>query len=239
MIKHIISFSLILFTLAACAPTGIIAIPSSIADRRTTGVQVEDQTIEFKALYQFQKINGDFSVSATSYNQNVLITGESTTQELKDQIQDVIAKIEGVKSIYNEVLITSSLPLKEKAKSKTKDYGITTNIKARLFKEETKSNVSPVHIKVVTERQIVYLIGLVTQQEADEALQIAKTSQGVLKVKSFFEINNKYKKKREHRKKEKRPTYRNNPEHVIRVSASQRNAAHEACHDSCQEHILQ
>ena len=194
MIKHIISFSLILFTLAACAPTGIIAIPSSIADRRTTGVQVEDQTIEFKALYEFQKMNGDFSVSATSFNQNVLITGESTTQELKDQIQDVIAKIEGVKSIYNEVLITSPLPLKEKAKSKTKDYGITTNIKARLFKEETKSNVSPVHIKVVTERQIVYLMGLVTQQEADEALQIAKTSQGVLKVKSFFEINNQYKK---------------------------------------------
>ena len=194
MIKHIISFSLILFTLAACAPTGIIAIPSSIADRRTTGAQVEDQTIEFKALYEFQKMNGDFSVSATSFNQNVLITGESTTQELKDQIQDVIAKIEGVKSIYNEVLITSSLPLKEKAKSKTKDYGITTNIKARLFKEETKSNVSPIHIKVVTERQIVYLMGLVTQQEADEALQIAKTSQGVLKVKSFFEINNQYKK---------------------------------------------
>ena len=128
MIKHIISFTLILLTLAACAPTGIVAIPSSIADRRTTGVQVEDQTIEFKALYEFQKMNGDFSVSATSYNQNVLITGESTTQELKDQIQDVIAKIEGVKSIYNEVLITSSLPLKEKAKSKTKDYGITTNI---------------------------------------------------------------------------------------------------------------
>jgi osmotically-inducible protein OsmY len=194
MIKHIISFTLILLTLAACAPTGIIAIPSSIADRRTTGVQVEDQTIEFKALYEFQKMNGDFSVSATSYNQNVLITGESTTQELKDQIQDVVAKIEGVKSIYNEVLITSPLPLKEKAKSKTKDYGITTNIKARLFKEETKSNVSPVHVKVVTERQIVYLMGLVTQQEADEALQIAKTSSGVLKVKSFFEINNQYKK---------------------------------------------
>lgn len=194
MIKHIISFTLILLTIAACAPTGIVAIPSSIADRRTTGVQVEDQTIEFKALYEFQKMNGDFSVSATSYNQNVLITGESTTQELKDQIQDVVAKIEGVKSIYNEVLVTSSLPLKEKAKSKTKDYGITTNIKARLFKEETKSNVSPVHIKVVTERQIVYLMGLVTQQEADEALQIAKTSSGVLKVKSFFEINSQYKK---------------------------------------------
>ena len=194
MIKHIISLTLVLFTLAACAPTGIIAIPSSLSDRRTTGVQVEDQTIEFKALYEFQKMNGDFSVSATSYNQNVLITGESTTQELKDQIQDVIAKIEGVKSIYNEVLITSSLPLKEKAKSKTKDYGITTNIKARFFKEETKSNFSPVHVKVVTERQIVYLMGLVTQQEADEALQIAKTSQGVVKVKSFFEIDNKYKK---------------------------------------------
>ena len=194
MIKHIISFALILFTIAACAPTGIVAIPSSIADRRTTGVQVEDQTIEFKALYEFQKMNGDFSVSATSYNQNVLITGESTSQELKEQIQDVVAKIEGVKSIYNEVLVTSSLPLKEKAKSKTKDYGITTNIKARLFKEETKSNVSPVHIKVVTERQIVYLMGLVTQQEADETLQIAKTSSGVLKVKSFFEINSQYKK---------------------------------------------
>ena len=84
--------------------------------------------------------------------------------------------------------------LKERAKSKAKDYGITTNVLARLIKEETKSNVSPVHIKVVTEKQIVYLMGLVSQQEAEETQQIAKTSKGVLKVKSFFEINNKYKK---------------------------------------------
>ena len=194
MIKHYISLTLILFTLAACAPTGVIAIPTSIADRRTTGVQVEDQTIELKALYEFQQIPGDFKASVTSYNQNVLITGESSSQELYDRIQDVVAKIEGVKSIYNEVLVTNPLSFKERAKSKAKDYGITTNVLARLIKEETKSNVSPVHIKVVTEKQIVYLMGLVSQQEAEETQQIAKTSKGVLKVKSFFEINNKYKK---------------------------------------------
>ena len=82
----------------------------------------------------------------------------------------------------------------EKIKSKTKDYGITTNVKARLFKEETQSNLSPVHIKVVTERQIVHLMGIVSAKEAEEAEKIAKTSKGVVKVKTYFEIDNQYKK---------------------------------------------
>ena len=189
-----LSSLLILFTLSACAPTAIVAIPSSIADRRTTGVQVEDQTIEFKATYEFQQIDGNFSASATSYNQNVLLTGESESQELKDKVESTVANIEGVKAIYNEILVTKPLALKEKIKSKTKDYGITTNVKARLFKEETKSNLSPVHIKVVTERQIVHLMGIVSAKEAEEAEKIAKTSKGVVKVKTYFEIDNQYKK---------------------------------------------
>jgi osmotically-inducible protein OsmY len=84
--------------------------------------------------------------------------------------------------------------LKEKVKSKTKDYGITTNVIARLLKEETKSNLSPVHVKVVTERQIVHLMGILSSEEAEEAERIAKTSKGVVKVKTYFEIDNQYKK---------------------------------------------
>ena len=185
----------LLFTITvACAPTGIIAIPSSIADRRTTGVQVEDQTIEFKATYEFQQINGDFSASATSYNQSVLLTGEVESEDLKEKIQDTIAKIEGVKSIYNELLVTKASSLKEKIKSKSKDYSITANVKARMFKEEDGSSFSPIHVKVLTERQTVYLMGIVTEDEASQAEKIAKTSKGVLKVKTFFEINNNLKK---------------------------------------------
>jgi len=189
-----LSLILILFTLSACAPTAIVTVPSSFVDRRTTGVQVEDQTIEFKATYEFQLIEGNFNASATSYNQNVLLTGESESQELKDKVESAVAKIEGIKAIYNEILVTKPLTLKERVKSKTKDYGITTNVKARLFKEETKSNLSPLHVKIVTERQIVHLMGIVSSKEAEEAEKIAKTSKGVVKVKTYFEIDNHYKK---------------------------------------------
>ena len=193
-LKKLISIFLLFIITAACAPTGIIAIPSSIADRRTTGVQVEDQTIEFKATYEFQQINGDFSASATSYNQSVLLTGEVESEDLKEKIQDTIAKIEGVKSIYNELLVTKASSLKEKIKSKSKDYSITANVKARMFKEENDSRFSAIHVKVLTERQTVYLMGIVTEDEASQAEKIAKTSKGVLKVKTFFDINNNLKK---------------------------------------------
>jgi osmotically-inducible protein OsmY len=193
-LKKLISIFLLFIITAACAPTGIIAIPSSIADRRTTGVQVEDQTIEFKATYEFQQIKGDFSASATSFNQSVLLTGEVESEDLKEKIQDTIAKIEGVKSIYNELLVTKAPTLKEKIKSKSKDYSITANVKARMFKEENGSSFSPIHVKVLTERQTVYLMGIVTEDEASQAEKIAKTSKGVLKVKTFFEINNNLKK---------------------------------------------
>lgn len=188
--------SLILFilTLTACAPTAVITVPASIADRRTAGVQVEDQTIEFKAAYEFQQIEGSLSASSTSYNQNVLLTGEAESQDLKDKAESAVAKIKGVKAIYNEILVTNPFTLKQKVKSKTKDYGITTNVKTRLFKEETKSNLSPIHIKVVTERQIVHLMGIVSEKEAEEAEKIAKTSKGVVKVKTYFEIDDQYKK---------------------------------------------
>ena len=190
----LLSIALIFFTLTACAPTAVLSVPASIADRRTTGTQVEDQTIEFKASYEFQQMNDNLSASVTSYNQNVLLTGESESQELKDKAESVVAKIQGVKAIYNEILVTKPLPLKEKVKSKTKDYGITTNVKARIFKEETKSNLSPIHVKVVTERQIVYLMGILSAKEAEEAETIAKTSKGVVKVKTYFDIDNQFKK---------------------------------------------
>ena len=180
--------------LSACAPAGIISIPTSIADRRTTGVQVEDQAIELKALYEVQQLDDKFEASITSYNQNVLITGEAENEATKEKLQDIVAKIEEVKSIYNEVLVTKEMPFKEKVKSKAKDYGITTNIKARLFREETKSNLSPVHVKVITERQVVYLLGIVSLMESEEAERIAKSSKGVVKVKTFFEIDGKYEK---------------------------------------------
>lgn len=180
--------------LSACAPAGIISIPTSIADRRTTGVQVEDQAIELKALYEVQQLDDKFEASITSYNQNVLITGEAENEATKEKLQDIVAKIEEVKSIYNEVLVTKEMPFKEKVKSKAKDYGITTNIKARLFREETKSNLSPIHVKVITERQVVYLLGIVSLIESEEAERIAKSSKGVVKVKTFFEIDGKYEK---------------------------------------------
>jgi osmotically-inducible protein OsmY len=119
-------------------------------------------------------------VNVTSYNGIVLLTGEVPTPELKRSIEDIAKSTAKVRTVHDELTVgpVSSIG------SRTNDSYITSKVKAR-FVEANK--FAPNHVKVVTERQVVYLMGLVRHAEADAAAQIAATTSGVVRVVKLFE----------------------------------------------------
>jgi osmotically-inducible protein OsmY len=173
---------------------GVVGAPLSFADRRSTEVQIIDQRIEFKAMIEIQETYKEANVSFISLNQTLVITGEVPTDELKNKIEDLAKKVKGVKNVKNFLLVGKNSSLR----SQGLDVVLTANVKSRLFiktnKGEHKNKLAATHIKVFTERQEVYLMGLVTKEESNIAIIIAKSSKGSKKIIPLFEINESYKK---------------------------------------------
>lgn len=170
----------------ACVPaimiaggaTGVLAIH----DRRTTGVQADDEGIEWKALQRVpQKYAEASHTNYTAYNARVLITGEAANESVRQGIGDAVLGIAGVKEIFNEMVIGENSSLV----SRSNDSYITSKIKAKLVEVE---GLSANHVKVVTEAGIVYLMGLVTANEAHLAIEATRVISGVKKVVSLFEV---------------------------------------------------
>jgi len=175
-----------LILLQGCATAVITGAATGVSiahDRRTTGSVIDDQGIEFKAasdIYRNKAIYDQSHVNVTSYNGTVLITGEALTEQLKQQIYELVRIIPKVRTIHNELIIAapSALP------SRSSDAWITSKVKAKITADE---NLDPFFVKVVTEHGIVYLMGIVTRSEAQRAVHIASTSAGVQRVVKIFE----------------------------------------------------
>ena len=181
--RYLLVFLALLFLTgcpAAIIGSGAVAIDTT-ADRRTHGIILEDSNIEFKAFSLIQKIEGDMHTNVTSYNGHVLIVGQVPTELVKIKIGKSIQSLANVKSVTNELTIGPAISISGRAQ----DTLITSNVKARFFKE---NKVSPFFVKVVTENKIVYLMGLLTEDEAREAEAIAKNTSQVNKVVKLFEI---------------------------------------------------
>lgn len=168
---------------ATAVVTGAATGAAVIHDRRTTGAVIDDQGIEFKvskALFTNKAIYDQSHINVTSYNGTVLLTGETPTEALKQQVTAEVQAIRNVGRIHNELLIAapSSLP------SRSSDAWITSKIKAKLTTDE---HIDPFYIKVVTEHGVVYLMGLVSHAEADRAVNIVTQSAGVQRVIKIFE----------------------------------------------------
>ena len=150
------------------------------ADRRTVGTVTEDQGIEVKAANRISDKFKDAHINVTSYSRMVLITGEAADAAMKAEIEKIVLAVENVKGVYNEVAIKGVTALS----ARTNDTFITSKVKAR-FVDQQKFNA--VHVKVVTEASVVYLLGLVKRKEGDDAVEIARTTSGVQKVVKLFE----------------------------------------------------
>ena len=186
MLKHIklLFISFILLQLMGCPAAiiggGAVGIDTA-ADRRTPGVILEDSNIELKAFATIQKLQGDIHTNVTSYNGHVLVLGQVPSEEIKSKITDQIKVLPNVKSVMNDLTIGPVNSLG----ARSEDTLITSNVKARFFKE---NKVSPFYVKVVTENKIVYLMGILTEKEAKEAEDIAKNTNKVTKVVKVFEV---------------------------------------------------
>jgi osmotically-inducible protein OsmY len=170
--------------LTACVPVvvgGAAAGGAMAADRRTSGTYIEDQGIEIKGEKAIiEQIAENIHANVTSFNRNVLITGEAFNQESKDKATAIVKNIDNVRSVTNEVIIAGKSTLT----GRSNDTYITSKVKARMLSE----NRFPAnYVKVVTENSTVYLMGLVTHQEADDATEIARGTEGVEKVVKVFE----------------------------------------------------
>ncbi|MEY3933328.1 MAG: hypothetical protein RL426_974, partial [Pseudomonadota bacterium] len=164
---------------AAIIGGGAIGI-DTMADRRTPGVILEDSNIQLKAFNSIQKLKGDIHTNVTSYNGHVLVLGQVPSEEIKSTITDQIKALANVKSVMNDLTIGPVNSLSERAE----DTLITSNVKARFFKE---NKVSPFYVKVVTENKVVYLLGILNEKEAKEAEEIAQNTNRVIKVVKVFE----------------------------------------------------
>ncbi|NKE68189.1 BON domain-containing protein [Ramlibacter sp. RBP-2] len=172
-------------TLSACAPLviGGAAVGAMMAfDRRTSGTQIEDESIELRAASRVRDAFGDRAhVNVTSYNRQVLLTGEVPSEQAKQQAEQIVSRVENVKGTVNELAVMPPSSLSQRSS----DTLITGQVKASVVDD---SSLSVSAFKVVTERGTVYLMGRVTQREADRATQIARHVNGVQRVVRIFEI---------------------------------------------------
>jgi osmotically-inducible protein OsmY len=170
--------------LSGCIPLMVAGAAGGAAlvatDRRSAGTQVDDEAIELKIANNIGAGFGDrVHVNVTSYNGLVLLTGEVPTQDLVGQIGEIARTTAKVRRVVNEIGV---MPVSSIG-TRTNDSYITSKVKAR-FVEANK--FPPNRVKVVTEREVVYLMGLVTHAEGDAAAQIAATTSGVIRVVKLF-----------------------------------------------------
>lgn len=182
-----LSLSAALFggALTACAPLvigGAVTGALVAVDRRTSGAQLEDQGIELRAANRLRDAVGDrVNVSVTSYNRQVLLTGEVGNERDKVLVEQTVAGVENVRSIVNELAVLGSPSLTQRSA----DTLITGRVKASML---DSNDVTGTAFKVITNRGTVYLMGRVTQREADRATDIARNTSGVQRVVRVLEI---------------------------------------------------
>ena len=171
--------------LQGCLPLiagGAGATALVLDDRRTVGAQAEDKDIDVRGE---SRIGGRFGdkvhINVTSFNRNVLLTGEASDAATKAQIESIVRDIPNVRGVVNEIQIAGV----SSYTARGNDSYLTSKVKARFV--DNKDGFSANHVKVVTEAGVVYLLGLVTRKEADAAVEIARTTGGVQKVVRVFE----------------------------------------------------
>lgn len=191
MINYLNNFKIFLLVLiitilngcaAAVVTTGATGAAAAY-DRRTAGTLLEDQSIELKAgnaFFEDKEINDNTHVNVTSYNQVVLVTGEAPTEELIQKIINIVKNIPKVKHVYNELALAAPSALS----SRSSDSLITAKVKTSLL---TNKETDGLRVKIVTENGVVYLMGLVTREEAEPITEVTRHVGGVRKVVKLFQ----------------------------------------------------
>lgn len=182
---HTLALTVLAATLSGCAPLliggAMVGSGLVITDRRTTGIQVEDQSIELKSAARVRELATLGRVDAVSYNRIVLLTGEVPAAADRAAVEKAVAAVENVRSVVNELTVGD----KPSLVARSSDAVLATKVKATLV--DTK-DVQANAYKVVAESGVIYLMGRVTEREAQRGTDIARSVSGVQKVVRVFEI---------------------------------------------------
>jgi osmotically-inducible protein OsmY len=171
--------------LAGCVPVIVAGAAGGAAmvatDRRSAGAQVDDESIELKMNTQATSEFGDrIHLNVTSYNGVVLLTGEVPDQAALTKVGNLAKNIEKVRVVHNEMVVGPNSDFS----ARSNDSYITSKVKTRMLEA---NKFPPNAVKVVTERSVVYLMGIVSKEEGDAAAEIAATTAGVARVVKFFQ----------------------------------------------------
>ena len=154
-------------------------------DRRSVGTQTEDESIEWKASARVSEQLGSRAdkahINFTSYNRKVLLSGEVASNEDKAEVERIVSGVTNVQGVYNELVVGASSSFSDRSN----DSFVTSKVKSRSV---DSGKFNPVHVKVVTEAGTTFLLGMVTQPEADAAINVARTTAGVKRVVNLLEI---------------------------------------------------
>jgi len=173
--------------LVGCVPmvvgTAVVGGAIVATDRRAGGSQVDDELIQMKAGSRLDEAfpDGRVRVNATSYNRMVLLTGQVPSEADKATVEQIVAKLDSVQSVVNELSVGPATTFRERSN----DAYITTKVKASIVDSQDLFANS---IKIVTHRGVVYLMGRVTEREANHAAELARGVSGVVKVVKVFEV---------------------------------------------------
>jgi osmotically-inducible protein OsmY len=160
---------------------GAGAAYSTLEDRRSSGTQLDDDAIELRAGSRIvDRFADKVHVNVAAFNRAALITGEVPDETVRAEVEKIVQGVPNVRGVTNEAQLAPITSFGER----TNDSLITAQVKTRYLRANA---FNPVHVKVVTEAGVVYLMGVVTEREADDAVDIARTTSGVRKVVKIFE----------------------------------------------------
>ncbi|MDD3884368.1 MAG: BON domain-containing protein [Gallionella sp.] len=185
-IVSLLLLTLLTGALQGCFPvvaTGVATGAMMIADRRSSGAYIDDEAIEVKTYDRIgkkYKDNKGVHINVTSFNRNVLLSGEVPNDSVKSDIADMVKTVDNVRNVSNELAVAGVSSLT----SRSSDTLITSDVKLR-FAQDKRFDAN--HVKVVTENGTVFLMGLVCEPEATAATELASTTGGVQRVVRLFE----------------------------------------------------
>ena len=174
-----------LASISGCAPVifgaGVGATTMIAEDRRTSGAMLEDKTIEIKALNLIRdNLGEDTPIKVYSFNRYVLLVGQVKNDDAKIKAEDLAIEIANVRNVQNEIEIAGRVT----SLSKNNDKLLKARVLGRFVKEKS---IKISHFKIIVESGIVYLMGLVSQEEGEKSSQVAANTKGVKKVITVFE----------------------------------------------------
>lgn len=173
-------------SLAGCAAVMVGAAAGGAAlvmqDRRSSGAQIDDETIELRAASRLSDAFGDRAhIAVASYNRQVLLTGEVPSDAAKQQAEQIVSRVDAVRTVVNELVVAPPTSLTQRSS----DTLITGKVRASFV---DAADLQANAFRVVTERGTVYLMGRVTAREAERATNIARQIPGVQRVVRVFEV---------------------------------------------------